>query len=380
MLAIGLVRDKTGIRSFDMPAPEIKAPDEVLVRVKEVGLDGTDFNMVRHNLQDIAEGHNQIVLGHEMVGVVKAVGGGVKSLAPGDLVTLTVRRGCGQCEPCNHNQSDMCLTGLYTERGIHKYDGFLTQVVIDKEQYIVKVPPQLARVAVFTEPLSIAEKAIEQIRTIQSRLPWSCPHPNHGFLAAQWGGCKSGLVVGAGPLGLLLTALLRLSGMVTFVADVVDENSLKAQMAKLTGATYIDARGKTPPELVSMCCVAGTLDIIIEAAGAAATALELVPYMSRSSIYVMTGIPREETVIQLDAAQLIRQIVRQNQVIVGSVNSNHHHFEKALEDMPALNSRFNQILEKMITHRFPITDYKKAFALTDTNHIKTIVEVEPWQA
>ena len=70
--------------------------------------------------------------------------------------------------------------------------------------------------------------------------------------------------------------------------------------------------------------------------------------------------------------------VRYNQVIVGSVNSNRRHFERALEDMRDLNSRFSGMLEKMITHRFKLEDYEKAFALADPSHIKTVMEVEPW--
>jgi len=81
MLAIGMLRGKSGVHTFELPKPEIKQPDEVLVRVKEAGVDGTDFNMVKHNLQDIAEGRNKIVMGHEMVGVVEAVGSDVKSVA-----------------------------------------------------------------------------------------------------------------------------------------------------------------------------------------------------------------------------------------------------------------------------------------------------------
>ncbi|MFC2122411.1 alcohol dehydrogenase catalytic domain-containing protein, partial [Bacteroidota bacterium] len=183
MLAVGMLRGKPGVHTFEMPMPEIKQPDDVLVRIKEAGLDGTDFNMLQHQLQDIAEDRNEITMGHEMVGIVEAVGSGVKTLAPGDVVTMTVRRGCGLCHPCLHNQSDMCMTGLYTERGIHKLDGFLTQFAVDQEQYIIKVPPELIRLAVFTEPLSIAEKGIEQIRIIQSRLPWACEHPTHDFLS-----------------------------------------------------------------------------------------------------------------------------------------------------------------------------------------------------
>ncbi len=379
MLAIGMVRGKSGVHTFELPKPELKQPDEVLVRVKEVGVDGTDYNMIKHNLQDIAEGRNEIVMGHEMMGVVEEVGRKVTSVAPGDAVVMTVRRGCGICEPCLHDQSDMCMTGLYTERGIHKRDGFFTEFVVDQERYIVKVPYDLARFAVFTEPLSIAEKGIAQLRTIQSRFPWACEHPEHGFLSPDWGSCKIALVLGAGPLGLLATALLRSAEVYTFAADIVSEDNPKVHLVEQMGANYVDARDKNPKEIVDFCCgSSGRLDIVFEASGAAATAVELVNYMSRSSIYVMTGIPRDELLIQLDAAQLVRQIVRNNQVIVGSVNSNRSHFEAALKDIPAINSRFGGLLEEMMTQRFKLGDHDRIFTATDPQHIKTVIEVEAW--
>ena len=155
-----MIRGEEGVHSFEMPMPEIVQDDDVLVRVEQVGLDGTDFNIVRMNLQDMAPGQETMTLGHEMVGKVEKIGSGVKTLSPGDVVTMTARRGCGQCHPCEHNQSDRCMTGLFTERGIHKLDGVLSEYVVDREQYIVKVPPELREFAVFTEPLSIVEKAI----------------------------------------------------------------------------------------------------------------------------------------------------------------------------------------------------------------------------
>ena len=374
-----MVRGQPGVHDFNLPMPEIKNPDDVLVRIKTAGLDGTDFNMVRYELQDTAEGRNEIAMSHEMVGVVENVGSEVKSVATGDVVTMTVRRGCGQCHPCLHNQSDMCMTGLYTERGIHKLDGFLTQFVVDQEQYIIKVPPQIDKLAIFTEPLSIVEKGIEQIRIIQSRLFWTCSHPNHTFSSDDWGKCKTALVVGSGPLGLMATALLELAEVHTYVADILPEDSPKVHLIKHMGANYIDARSKTPGELVELCCSpTGNLDIIFEAAGAATTAIELVNHMSRSSIYIMTGIPREEILMQLDAAQLVRQIVRYNQVLVGSVNSNRSHFEMALKDIEKIESRFGGMLSEMITHRFKLGNYQDAFALNDPKHIKTVVEIEPW--
>ena len=93
----------------------------------------------------------------------------------------------------------------------------------------------------------------------------------------------------------------------------------------------------------------------------------------------MTGIPRQELMIKVDAAQLVRQIVRYNQVVVGSVNSNRSHFEMALKDMPEIDSRFGGILGEMITHRFPVKEYQKAFDLSDPKHIKTVIEVSPFE-
>ncbi len=81
---------------------------------------------------------------------------------------------------------------------------------------------------------------------------------------------------------------------------------------------------------------------------------------------------------ELDGAQLVRHLVRYNQVVVGSINSNHRHFEMALKDMGKINSRFDGMMEKMLTHRFRLEDYRQAFAAKDSTAIKTVIEVEPW--
>jgi len=378
MRAVGMIRGKPGVHQFDIPRPSVRQSDDVLVKVKQVGLDGTDFGIVRQGAPDIAQDRDRLVLGHEMIGVVEEIGAGVTSVAPGDPVALTVRRGCGICHPCLHNQSDMCMTGLFTERGIHKIDGFLTEYVVDQEQYVVRVPSELIRLAVFTEPLSIAEKAIEQIRIIQSRLPWSCSHPEHTFMSPEWGGCKTALVVGAGPLGLLAAAVIVMAGASTFVADIVPDDSVKAQFVSRMGAHYIDARTLTPQEIVAACMPPSGLNLILEASGAAETAVRLIPHMSRSSIYVMTGIPRGELAMELDGAELVRQIVRFNQVVVGSVNSNRTHFEMALRDIAEVEARYDGMLSKMLTHSFGLDDYQRAFDLSDTGRVKTVITVEPW--
>ncbi|ADJ26192.1 Alcohol dehydrogenase GroES domain protein [Dehalogenimonas lykanthroporepellens BL-DC-9] len=377
MKAIGMIRGESGVTELEIPRPKITAADDVLIKVREVGLDGTDFGILAKNRPDIAPGADYMVLGHEMTGRIEAVGPAVTTLKPGDLVTVTVRRGCGICHPCLENQSDMCMTGLYTERGIHKLDGFLSEYVVDREQYVVKVPDDCTDMAVLSEPISIVEKGIEQIRLIQSRLPWNCVHPEHTFDSPLWGGCKLAMVIGAGPLGLMAAALLRLAGASVVVTDIVNDNHPKARLAGYLEAQYINVRGLTAEQIMEQSLIKGErLDIIFEASGASAMALELVNFMSRSSIYVMTGIPQKEQKVDIDAAAIVRQMVRFNQVIVGSVNSNRHHFESVMKSIPLLKERFPELRNRVLTDRFGFNDYREAFNRRNAESIKTYISLE----
>lgn len=143
VIAVGLIRGQEGIQSFDLPKPEIQTPTQVLVRIVEAGIDGTDYAIVQGNEFDMHPEEDTMTLGHEAVGIVEEIGPEVKTLKEGDLVVSTVRRSCGLCAPCLHGRSDMCETGLFTERGIHKTHGFFTEYFVDDEEYIVKVPKAL---------------------------------------------------------------------------------------------------------------------------------------------------------------------------------------------------------------------------------------------
>lgn len=376
MLGIGMNRGIKDISELQLSYPVINSDDDVLIKVKEVGLDGTDFGIPQKGEPDFAPGQDKMVLGHEMTGVVEQIGPSVKSLKVGDLVAVTVRRGCGICHPCLENQSDMCMTGLFTERGIHKLDGFLTEKVVDKEQYVIKVPSNCSDMSVLTEPLSIVEKGIQQIRLIQSRMPWSCSHPEHSFDSSQWGGCKIAMVIGAGSLGLMATALLRLAGATVITTDIVAENHPKALMAQYLEAHYINVKGLSAKQIMEHETVKGErLDIIFEASGATGVALDMVNYMSRSSIYVMTGIPREESIVYVDAAAILRQMVRFNQVVVGSVNSNRKHFESVMKTIPALKARYPEFRNRIITDRYDFNSYKEAFMKKSPDSIKSVIQM-----
>src|SRR3954451_6344396 len=101
---------------------------EVLVRVLEVGVCGTDRE-IDHGLFGVAPEHEEtLVIGHELLGVVER---DAPSFSRGQLVAATVRRSCGRCLACAGGSPDSCLTGDYRERGITRLHGFARELVAE---------------------------------------------------------------------------------------------------------------------------------------------------------------------------------------------------------------------------------------------------------
>ncbi|MEM3041181.1 MAG: alcohol dehydrogenase catalytic domain-containing protein, partial [Nitrososphaerota archaeon] len=319
---------------------------------------------------DHPPGEDRLILGHEGLGQIVETGADVRDLKAGDYVVFTVRHGCGECEACNAGCSDFCYTGRYTESGIHKRHGFFREYVTEEEEYLVKVPPELKSAAVLAEPMSIVEKALEQVKIIQTRLPWFCVHREKILDLDYWGQKKTAVVVGAGPIGFLGTCLLRLAGAETHVLERKDPDDIKVRLVEEMGAKYIDIRKSNLEEIVR---TVGPVDVILEASGASKFAVELMRLMNRNAVYVLTGIGRGEEEACFDVRTLLRQIVQRNNIVLGTVSSNKNYFEKALADMQAVRKRFGNILERSITDRFSIKDYAEAFAKRP-NQIKAIFD------
>jgi glucose 1-dehydrogenase len=206
MKAISLLPGTTDVALIDIDEPQITAPDEVKIRMHQVGICGTDREEAAGGRADAPAGKERLVIGHEMFGQVVEVGSAVTSVQPGDWGVFTVRRGCGQCPACNANRSDMCYTGNYTERGIKGADGFQAAYVVDREQYLVKVPAELKDIGVLTEPMSVAAKAIDEALLVQGRRLKDF-EPSENWLAG-----KRALIAGIGAIGLMAAFALRLRG------------------------------------------------------------------------------------------------------------------------------------------------------------------------
>src|SRR5438105_14879024 len=180
-------------RQIELPIPQASG-GLALMRVLEVGIDGTDTEINNGEYGEPPPGSSVLVIGHEALSVVEQTGSGVPGFAAGDLVVSTVRRP-DTCPNCLAGESDMCLLGNYTERGIKGAHGYMGQYYSEKPDFMVKIPPALRDYAVLLEPLSIVEKATYQAWKIQERMLWQP---------------KRAVVLGAGPIGIVGTMLLRL--------------------------------------------------------------------------------------------------------------------------------------------------------------------------
>src|SRR5215468_7390008 len=221
MQALAVFPSKKHLQLVEIPQPKLQRATDVLLRVHEVGLCGTDREISSFEYGSPPPGSDHLILGHESLAEVVEAGRGARSLHPGDLVVAIVRRPCShpECRPCRAGRSDFCITGDFTERGIKQADGFLTEYTLDDEEYLVKVPKPLADVAVLIEPLTVVAKAVGQARAILGRLPYEP-------------GLQRGLVLGAGPIGLLAAMALIASGYETVVYSREPEGGDKAKLTQ----------------------------------------------------------------------------------------------------------------------------------------------------
>src|SRR5262245_35709266 len=125
MRALAVFPDRRELKVIDVPSPVRRGEREVMVRIREVGICGTDREISEFKYGKPAFGSDRLVLGHEALGEVVETGSGVRTLAPGDLVALTVRRPCDveECVACRAGRQDFCISGRFVERGIHDADG-----------------------------------------------------------------------------------------------------------------------------------------------------------------------------------------------------------------------------------------------------------------
>jgi glucose 1-dehydrogenase len=325
---------------MELPEPRISERYEVKLRMLEVGVCGTDKDIAAFAYGSPPPGKDHFILGHESLAEVVDAAGAIPGLQKGGLVVSTVRLPCSdvECLPCRHQHQDFCVTGHYREHGIKDLDGFMAEYVVVDGRYLHPVPAGLRDVAVLVEPLTIAEKALEQVRQIQQRLPWGRRR-------------QRAVVLGAGPVGLLGAMLLVDSGYETFVYSRTPKPNPRAAIAEAIGAQYISSQ-TTPID--QMAEQAGPIGLVYEAVGASQFAFEVLKVLGPNGIFVFTGVPRSEKPVQFDTERIMFNLVLKNQVVLGTVNAGQSAFENAVHDLGTFAARWPQAVRSLISHRFPM--------------------------
>lgn len=222
--------------------PRPPGPGEVRVEVAYVGICGTDLH-IKHGAMD---GRVAIpdVIGHEMSGTVAAVGEGVSRWSPGDRVTVMPLDWCGRCPACVAGHQHVCQNLVFV--GIDTA-GAMQQAWTVPERLLVRLPPRLGlEFAALTEPLAVAVHDVQR-----------------GAVARG----DRVLVVGGGPIGLLIACVAAAEGAEVMVSE---PNRHRRSVATRLGLRTIDpATGDLTATLDSWTGAAGA-DIAFEVSGSVA--------------------------------------------------------------------------------------------------------------
>ncbi|MDA4112278.1 MAG: glucose 1-dehydrogenase, partial [Thaumarchaeota archaeon] len=346
-------RTQNTLRVEEVQTPE-PSKKEALLRVLRIGICGTDRDIISGFYGEAPSGSDFLILGHESICRIEKLGGKSTDFKVGDLVVPTVRRSCPEnCLNCSNHESDMCYTGHYREHGIKQLHGFASEFAVSDVSYLAKMPESLVDVGVLLEPLTIVEKALVQTFALQTtRMKWKP---------------RKALVLGAGPVGLLATAILRLQGLEVDTVATRSKESMKAKLVELTGANYINSK-ETPLHSLD-----NRYDIVFEITGNPAVALEAQDLIMVNGIVCYLGIYREEQETQ-NIGKVFTDLVLGNKLHFGSVNANLTYFERGAKDLRKIQRNWPTLLSTIITRKEKPENAQQAYSPESEEEIKTILE------
>jgi (R,R)-butanediol dehydrogenase/meso-butanediol dehydrogenase/diacetyl reductase len=237
MLAATYVGDQT-IR-VEERRPEAPGPGQVRIDVAYVGICGTDLH-IKHGAMD-SRVAMPAVIGHEMSGTVAAVGEGVMTCGPGDRVTVMPLRWCGSCAACCAGHRHICHNLVFV--GIDA-PGALQQSWTVEQELIVRMPERLRLDhAALTEPVAVAAHDVRRA------------------------GVRAGdraLVVGGGPIGLLIATVATAQGADVLVSE---PNPFRRELAARLGFAALDPLVEDVVARVDAWTAGAGADVAFEVSG-----------------------------------------------------------------------------------------------------------------
>jgi len=234
------------LRVEEIPTPEL-GPDQLQVRVRCGGICGSDLHYYRHGGFGTVRIQEPMVLGHEVAGVIEAVGSAVSGFAAGERIAVSPSRPCGLCRFCQQGLHNHCLDMRYygsAMRNPHVQGAFRQQLVVETHQAHRLTDNVSDGEGSMAEPLSVALHAVRRAGPLLG---------------------KRVLVTGCGPIGALVVIAARRAGATEIVATDVMPHPLRKVLQ--VGADVALNMAEQPDALDRYGADKGSFDVLFEASG-----------------------------------------------------------------------------------------------------------------
>lgn len=316
-----------GIKYQDWNIPEI-GPEEVLIQVKAAGLCGTDIHIYDW-VENIVKEYKPtlpLIMGHEFSGIIVDIGSQVKSLKVGDRVTAIPIIYCEKCYFCKDGKQNICdhrpLLGL----GIH---GVFAEYVVLRSTNVFRLDDDVSfELGALSELTCVGLHAIEKTKLI--------------------GGDKVA-VVGAGPLGLMMTILTKHLGAARIFTTGLDVDLKRLEIAKKIGAIPINIENEDPRKKILELTEGLGVDVVFETAGTKAGVMQCLDIVRKGGKIGILGQGHELAEIQT-AILSFREIE-----LIGS----RAYTPKEWMRVSATLLKIREDLNKIITHQLPLYQAEK---------------------
>jgi L-iditol 2-dehydrogenase len=304
------------------------AAGEARVAITACGICGSDLHMYDGSHPVLRP---PLVMGHEFVGNVTEVGAGVTELKVGDRVIGMAGRGCGECEACLEGHYNWCEQLKVI--GGHIPGALAEELVLPAEQFLV-IPDWIP-----DDQATLIEVGAVGMHTIQ----------RYGDVAG-----KSCLVLGAGPVGLVLVACLKAMGAGPVI--VSDLSAARRELAHAQGADLvIDPMAEGAEDSVKAAYPRG-LDVAFDCAGREASLLMALRLTRRGASVILTAIFPQY--VQLPMAQ----VQRAERQLIGVQMYQRQDFDATIKLLE--EKKLN--LSGIVTHELPLSQTADAFHLLES--------------
>jgi L-iditol 2-dehydrogenase len=295
------------------------APDEIRLRPMAAGVCGTDV----HILHGEFRAKPPVVLGHEFAGEVLEIGAEVAQLRVGDRVAIEPHRVCRRCAYCADGREHLCV--VRQGFGVHLHGGFAEEAVVSAVNAYA-IPSGLGfELAALAEPLGCCLHGIERA------------------------GIRQGddvLVLGAGPIGLMLVRLASRAGAARVV--VVEPHERRRAFASAYGASHAVGVGEAATLIADLTDGRG-VDVALEASGSVAALQQAFELLGAGGRLVVFGVSSPAARVSISPHRMFAQELS----IVGSLINPYAH-RRALALLATLD------LGGLITHTYPLEDIHRA--------------------